>query len=344
MINCNSFGRIRKKLKPTNKIILFIILVSFLIGCSNQASYIKDPQGKDIVLPNCRDYIAIYSKVGIKLDLIEKYKVAINLSKVIESSLQGLEQLYALQANNLCENAGTYITLGEGQQYLCRNERLSNSAEQLALINGALESIKDIEDAKSQSENIRLLIKDYHERFLKQLDSPCTEAPKVKLPADIFRDIEKNTREALKTQRPYISVSSPSIINEGQQTKLKFIWQNVGRTPAKDITGNLYFIDSMLFDKPILIIPLSMGNPMFPGMGISGRNFLEIPLLLPEQSNIPTMYVVLLLKYQDFDTSIEFNDSYFFKWANGQLGFMYGVDQQEKNKIQNYVDKLGLNP
>ena len=221
---------------------------------------------------------------------------------------------------------------------------MSNSADQLMVINRELESIKDIEDAKSKSENIKLLITYYHEQFLKQWDSPCSEPPKVKLPEEILGDIERNTREALKTQRPYISVSTPSIIKEGQHSKLKVMMQNVGRTPAKDFTANLYFIDSMLSEEPILIMPLSMANPLYQGMGISGRYFWEIPFHLQEQSNIPTMYVVFLLKYQDFDTNIEFKDSHFFKWATGQLEFMSNVNQEEKNKIQNYLDKLGLKP
>lgn len=324
---------------------MFIVLFSFLTGCLNQQSFIKDPQGKNIAVPTCSDYVAKYSKVGLNLDILDKYKVAINLSKGIESSLQGLGQIYAIESKTLCENAGTYITLGEGQQYLCRNERLSNSAEQLAIINSYLESIKGIEDAKSKAETIKVLIMDYHDRFLKQLDSPCSKAPTYKLPEDILRDIEKNTSEELKTQRPYISLSSTSILIEGQNAKLSGIIQNTGRTQAIDLTGSIYFVDIKLSEKPILKIPISMGNPINPGMGISNRLRWGITVPINTQLNIATMYVIILLKYQGSDPPIEFSEPpYIYKWASDQSGVVFEGDQEDKRKVQGYINKENIGP
>jgi hypothetical protein len=331
-------------LKSNNKFISCIILVFFLTGCAGQNRIVKDPQGKNISLPSCKDYVTRYANIGLRFDVLNKYRGEIELSTGIETSLKDLGQLYSLQANNLCQNAGIYVTTGEVNQYFCRNERLSNSAEQLTSINGLLESIKDIDDAKSKSEVIRLLITDYYDRFLKRLDSVCSEAPKVKLPNEVFEDIKKNTREAINIQRPFVSIASPSIVNENQQIRVGLLMQNVGRTPAQDFTGKILFINSTLSERPFIIYPFSIGNSMDPGMGISNRYSLKIIIPLQNQTVVSTMYVCFLLKYKGLDPSTEFNEQQFFKWTNGKKGGSFVVNQQETNEIRDYLNKLTSNP
>lgn len=159
------------------KVISCFSLMVLTFGCAGTRQTVTGPKGNTIPLPECKEYISRYSNLGIKWEILKKYEGQISLSMGTETSLQDLQQHYVLQARELCEKAGVYFASGESQQYFCRDERLSNSAIQLETINRFLEGISNIEDAKEKSLKIEQLINDYHDRFYKQLDKPCSSAP-----------------------------------------------------------------------------------------------------------------------------------------------------------------------
>ena len=156
----------------------------------------KDPTGREIPLPECKEYIDKFRNIKFNINILDKYKTSVDISSEYKTSLEKIHQHYVLQAENLCSQAGTYIALGKADEWACRSERLSNSAIQLEYINRILEGIKNKEDAQNQSVEIKKYIDDYMTRFFKQFDMPCSSPP---LPLD------KIIHQELEDMRKFVS-------------------------------------------------------------------------------------------------------------------------------------------
>lgn len=222
------------------QIISVIVLSSFIsLGCP-KPRFVKDPITRtDIPLPECRDYVGKFGKVGLNLNILDKYKAAFDISAEYKSSLENIQQHYTLQARDLCSKAGTYIAAGKKDEWFCREERLGNSAMQLEAINRVLEGIKNIEDAQNESARIKDIIDDYFIRFFKQFDKPCYFPPVPRLleaeqPDFYFTGDEKIM---IRDQRGNLRLY-PCLIHKGHavERRLTFIW----------VQRQLYSIDRII--------------------------------------------------------------------------------------------------
>jgi len=120
---------------------LFTILLFFFVtlGCVNRQAVVKDPMGREIPLPPCKEYIDKFRNVKLNINILDKYKTSIDISSEYKTSLENIHQHYVLQAGNLCSQAATYFAAGKSEEWFCMSERLSNSAMQLEIINRVLE-------------------------------------------------------------------------------------------------------------------------------------------------------------------------------------------------------------
>ena len=176
------------------KINKFFILVIFAIsGCSHSSNLVTTPTGEKIIIPSCNEYVNSFAKINFRMDLLQKYSGEISISKDTTVKLQDSQQHFALQAEELCSVAPTMITMGKGEVYLCRHERLSNSAFQIEILNRFLETIKTEADAKNQSEKIVKLIDDFVEKSLDSAVDSCssvTKYGKIKEQIEIYEKLE----------------------------------------------------------------------------------------------------------------------------------------------------------
>lgn len=176
------------KIKRLQKLFTIVLFCLVTLGCINRQAVVKDPTGKEIPLPECKEYIDKFRNIKFNINILDKYKTSIDISSEYKTSLENIQQHYVLQIQNLCSQAGTYIALGKADEWTCRSERLSNSAIQLEYINRILEGIKNKEDAQNQSAEIKKYTDDYMTRFFKQFDMPCSSPP---LPLDkIHEELE----------------------------------------------------------------------------------------------------------------------------------------------------------
>ena len=182
------------------RVLTYLLALAILAGCSAGKEYSIDPDGNRIELPNCKEYIGQFSTISIRWDILKKYTGEITVSAGIKSALQNdrLQHHYALQAENLCTHARTYISSGEKQQYFCRDERLSNSVTQIEMINTTLERLTTPEEAQAIGDKIIESLNHFFEKFFNQLSTPCSSPPLPLSISEIREALGEEIRKSMK--------------------------------------------------------------------------------------------------------------------------------------------------
>lgn len=251
-----------------------------LTACADQPRIVHTKSGGEVQLPACKDYVSRFYDISIRGDILNKYQGELKLSATNKTTLDTLQQDYVIQARHLCENAPLYINSGQVQQYLCRDERLSNSVTQLRTLNSLLEGIHNAGDAKAQAENINKLVDDFMRRFYTQFDKACSEPPQPLSRQEMEIVVADSLRKILEEDRrlhppsPAPNLPQKEVVRElsAVQKELRSLSENVEKEYAE---GDSYYkeknFDTAIrhFKNAIDLMPgipslyLALGNGYF---------------------------------------------------------------------------------
>ncbi|MBI3802373.1 MAG: hypothetical protein HY282_01245 [Nitrospirae bacterium] len=328
-------------IKATALVTSFILLAFLLFACGPK--YITSPGGLLVPLTNCKRMAGRYQQVRVRGDIIRQYESELGVPPEV-----GLpEEAFNLSnyAADLCHAERLYISSGEYPQYLCREERLKNAALQVDVLNALLESIHQAKDAAMKAPDINFLRNDYNERFIRELDQPCSTVPRTLSKEDLARmkDVTETKNDmgggAVGRPRPLMSVDRPEITFEGINFLLHINAINRGQAPAGEVTLNLYFIDRDLSQPPIEAGPFSVET------GIKASARMRWDVRLSKGTEIEPFYLYLQLKYKNpSELSKSYVDRFYFSWPgvkeDQSVTHMREMNQKEKFKIQEYLNGI----
>lgn len=136
------------------------------------------------------------------------------------------------------------------------------------------------------------------------------------------------------SKRAYFTVSKPGIkqISDGPPFRIQITLENVGSNPTCELTGKILFVGYSLKDPPDSQVELSVANEI---PSNSPTPWYYDSLDLPK--DMPSKYIVLLIKYFDPIIDRYYEQQFYMKWHGVKDGITYpDCSYYQRRKGQSY--------